>query len=80
MAVQHYAAIHPVDVEIFHSISENFDLLVALDQKSGCHNVIRTHRPGNMDVLYNISWQSIQTLVDQLTDRLPSVELCHEHR
>ncbi len=32
-----FYAIHPLDVEIFHCISENFNLLVALQEKSEDH-------------------------------------------
>lgn len=37
MSVLNFVATIPVDVEIFHRISENFDPLVALDAKPGDH-------------------------------------------
>lgn len=37
MSVQNVVPIHPVDAEIFHSTGENFDLLVALEEKSEDH-------------------------------------------
>ena len=37
MSDQNCLPIHQVDVEVFHRISENFDLLVALQEKSGDH-------------------------------------------
>ncbi len=30
-------SVHPADVEIFHRVSEKYDLLVALQEKSGDH-------------------------------------------
>ncbi len=37
MSEQKFEAVHPVDLEIFYWISENFDLLVALDEKWRVH-------------------------------------------
>lgn len=35
MAIPNLEPIHPVDVQIFHRIGDNFDLLVAPDKMSG---------------------------------------------
>ena len=37
MSVQRFMPIHAVEVEIFHWIHDNFDLLVGLKEKSGSH-------------------------------------------
>ena len=34
MNVFHFVPLHQVDVEIYHSITESFDLLMALEEKS----------------------------------------------
>ncbi len=41
-----------VNVEIFHKINENFDLLVALQQKLHDHQCQQDSSSGNNDVLY----------------------------
>ena len=37
ISVPNFLPIYPVDVEIFHRISENVDLLVVIEEKSGDH-------------------------------------------
>lgn len=50
MFVPNVTAISPVDVDIFHRISENLDLLVALQEKSGITKVIQMHPLVTMDI------------------------------
>ncbi len=45
MYAQHFVPIHLVDVKIFYWVSENFDLLVALEEK-----VFTIHPPDTMNV------------------------------
>ena len=49
MSAQNLVAIYKVDVKIFHRISANFELLVALEEKSGGHQS-RLHPVGTMDL------------------------------
>ncbi len=37
MSVRNLVPIYQVDVEIFHRINENVDLMVVLEEKSGVH-------------------------------------------
>ena len=62
MSVPNVGPIHPVDVEIFHSISESFELLVALDERSGDHT----------------NHAKVVKVVDRVTNRpsMSSLELC----
>lgn len=37
MYMKTFVPIHPIGVKIFHRINENFDLMVAVNEKSGGH-------------------------------------------
>ncbi len=50
LSVLKFVPINQVDVEIFHWISEHFDLLVWLHVKSTGHQVITIYLEGNMNV------------------------------
>lgn len=52
MSVYNFVPIHPLNVELFHSISENSDLLVALVKKSedNIRIIIRIDPPGTINV------------------------------
>ncbi len=59
------------DVEVLNWISENFDLLMALQEKSRDHESHENSSSRNPDCLYKISCQSIQQMF-----RYFSVGLC----
>lgn len=46
MSVPNIVPIHKVDVDIFHKIIQNFELLLALKEKSEKSEVIKIHPPG----------------------------------
>lgn len=63
MSVQMFVSMHPVDVEIFHWISENSDLLMVLNKKSGNHQSPYDLSSGDHGYLFTILWESIQQLL-----------------
>lgn len=48
MSVLNSVPIHPLSVEIFHRISENFNLMVLLQKKSGDQGLLRMNPLGTM--------------------------------
>ncbi len=76
MSVQNFVLIHLVDAEIFLCLSENFDLLMALQER--IHH--QDSSPGHNECLYKISRRSKQILfryfspvLDKCwTDQLPN--------
>lgn len=56
-------SIHLADVEIFHWISEHFDLLLLLDENLRHHSSHDDSSSGNNAHLFIISWPSIQILL-----------------
>lgn len=76
MCAQSFTPIHWTDAELFHWISNNFDLLLAQEEKSGDPRSHKKSSSGEHECQHQISCQSIQQLLryfglDQPADRHP---------